>query len=93
MTSNAFAARTMNVAGQQLANEGVRVGSTSTTGLAWADRGDPIGLTVAQHLLAARSGLCLRGLLLSARLYAEHAARLRCSLSFFSAPRVGEPIA
>jgi len=38
-----------NVAVQQLANEGVRVGYTSTEGLAWAEIDDPLDLTFAQQ--------------------------------------------
>jgi len=38
-----------NVAVQELANEGVRVGYTSTDGLAWAEIDDPLDLTFAQQ--------------------------------------------
>jgi choline kinase len=38
-----------NVAVQELANEGVRVGYTSTDGLPWAEIDDPVDLTFAQH--------------------------------------------
>ncbi len=38
-----------NVAVQKLANEGVRVGYTSTVGLAWAEIDDPQDLTFAQQ--------------------------------------------
>jgi L-glutamine-phosphate cytidylyltransferase len=38
-----------NVAVQQLANEGVHVGFTSTEGLAWAEIDDPVDLTFAQR--------------------------------------------
>jgi choline kinase len=38
-----------NVAVQKLANEGVRVGYTSTDGLAWAEIDDPLDLTFAQQ--------------------------------------------
>jgi choline kinase len=38
-----------NVAVQDLANEGVRVGYTSTDGLAWAEIDDPLDLTFAQQ--------------------------------------------
>lgn len=38
-----------NVAVQQLANEGVHVGFTSTEGLAWAEIDDPIDLSFAQQ--------------------------------------------
>lgn len=38
-----------NVAVQQLADEGVHVGFTSTEGLAWAEIDDPIDLTFAQQ--------------------------------------------
>ena len=38
-----------NVAVQQLANEGIHVGFTSTEGLAWAEIDDPIDLTFAQQ--------------------------------------------
>jgi len=42
---NAF----FNVAVQELANEGVPVGYTSTVGLPWAEIDDPVDLTFAQH--------------------------------------------
>jgi L-glutamine-phosphate cytidylyltransferase len=38
-----------NVAVQQLANEGVHVGFSSTEGLAWAEIDDPVDLTFAQR--------------------------------------------
>jgi choline kinase len=38
-----------NVAVQQLVNEGIRVGYTSTDGLAWAEIDDPLDLTFAQQ--------------------------------------------
>jgi L-glutamine-phosphate cytidylyltransferase len=38
-----------NVAVQELANEGVPVGYTSTDGLPWAEIDDPVDLTFAQH--------------------------------------------
>ena len=38
-----------NVAVQGLANEGIRVGYTSTDGLAWAEIDDPLDLTFAQQ--------------------------------------------
>ena len=38
-----------NVAVQKLANEGIRVGYTSTDGLAWAEIDDPVDLTFAQQ--------------------------------------------
>jgi choline kinase len=38
-----------NVAVQQLANEGIRVGYTTTEGLAWAEIDDPLDLTFAQQ--------------------------------------------
>ena len=38
-----------NVAVQKLANEGIRVGYTSTDGLAWAEIDDPLDLTFAQQ--------------------------------------------
>lgn len=38
-----------NIAVQQLANEGVQVGYTSTDGWAWAEIDDPLDLTFAQH--------------------------------------------
>jgi L-glutamine-phosphate cytidylyltransferase len=38
-----------NVAVQKLADEGVRVGYTSTNGLAWAEIDDPLDLTFAQQ--------------------------------------------
>jgi choline kinase len=38
-----------NVAVQELANEGIRVGYTSTDGLAWAEIDDPLDLTFAQQ--------------------------------------------
>jgi choline kinase len=38
-----------NVAVQELANEGVPVGYTSTVGLPWAEIDDPVDLTFAQH--------------------------------------------
>jgi L-glutamine-phosphate cytidylyltransferase len=38
-----------NVAVQTLANEGIRVGYTSTDGLAWAEIDDPLDLTFAQQ--------------------------------------------
>jgi choline kinase len=38
-----------NVAVQELANEGVSVGYTSTDGLPWAEIDDPVDLTFAQH--------------------------------------------
>ena len=38
-----------NVAVQQLANEGIHVGFTSTEGLAWAEIDDPVDLTFAQQ--------------------------------------------
>jgi L-glutamine-phosphate cytidylyltransferase len=38
-----------NVAVQQLANEGVHVGFTSTEGLAWAEIDDPVDLSFAQR--------------------------------------------
>jgi L-glutamine-phosphate cytidylyltransferase len=38
-----------NIAVQQLANEGVFVGYTSTEGLAWAEIDDPVDLTFAQR--------------------------------------------
>jgi choline kinase len=38
-----------NVAVQQLVNEGIRVGYTSTEGLAWAEIDDPVDLTFAQQ--------------------------------------------
>ena len=38
-----------NVAVQELANEGIRVGYTSTEGLAWAEIDDPLDLTFAQQ--------------------------------------------
>jgi L-glutamine-phosphate cytidylyltransferase len=38
-----------NVAVQELADEGVRVGYTSTDGLLWAEIDDPVDLTFAQH--------------------------------------------
>lgn len=38
-----------NVAVQQLANEGLHVGFTSTEGLAWAEIDDPVDLTFAQR--------------------------------------------
>ena len=48
-----------NVAVQELADEGVHVGFTSTDGLPWAEIDDPLDLTFAQHIifpqLAARA--------------------------------------
>jgi hypothetical protein len=38
-----------NFAVQELANEGVPVGYTSTVGLPWAEIDDPVDLTFAQH--------------------------------------------
>lgn len=38
-----------NVAVQQLVNQGIRVGYTSTDGLAWAEIDDPLDLTFAQQ--------------------------------------------
>lgn len=38
-----------NIAVQELADEGVRVGSTSTDGLAWAKIDVPLDLTFAQQ--------------------------------------------
>jgi choline kinase len=38
-----------NVAVQKLANEGIRVGYTSTDGLAWAEIDDPLDLAFAQQ--------------------------------------------
>lgn len=38
-----------NVAVQELANQGIRVGYTSTDGLAWAEIDDPLDLTFAQQ--------------------------------------------
>jgi L-glutamine-phosphate cytidylyltransferase len=38
-----------NVAVQKLVNEGIRVGYTSTDGLAWAEIDDPLDLTFAQE--------------------------------------------
>ncbi|RZU35599.1 NTP transferase domain-containing protein [Edaphobacter modestus] len=38
-----------NIAVQELADEGVHVGSTSTDGLAWAEIDDPLDLTFAQQ--------------------------------------------
>ena len=38
-----------NVAVQTLANDGVRVGYTSTDGLAWAEIDDPLDLTFARQ--------------------------------------------
>jgi choline kinase len=38
-----------NAAVQELANEGIRVGYTSTDGLAWAEIDDPLDLTFAQQ--------------------------------------------
>ncbi|MFY9906275.1 MAG: hypothetical protein WAK62_14070, partial [Terriglobales bacterium] len=38
-----------NVAVQKLANEGTRVGYTSTDGLVWAEIDDPLDLTFAQQ--------------------------------------------
>ena len=39
----------LNIAVQELADEGVRVGYTSTNGLAWAEIDDPLDLTFAQQ--------------------------------------------
>ena len=38
-----------NVAVQRLVNEGIRVGYTSTDGLAWAEIDDPLDLTFARQ--------------------------------------------
>jgi choline kinase len=38
-----------NVAVQELANDGVRVGYTSTDGLPWAEIDDPVDLMFAQQ--------------------------------------------
>jgi choline kinase len=38
-----------NLVVQELANEGVPVGYTSTDGLPWAEIDDPVDLTFAQH--------------------------------------------
>jgi len=43
-----------NVAVQELANEGVPVGYTSTVGLPWAEIDDPVDLTFAQHSVFAQ---------------------------------------